>query len=98
MSALRAPGIGDTVDKWESWIERYIAYLMEKGEPVPIGVYKQFNTYKTNEIKGFGTNWDKAVKFGDDKKYLKIMENNWKYLAYIGLKGEKPKTFDLKRY
>jgi hypothetical protein len=94
----RAPGVGDTVEKWELWIEKYVHYLIEKGEEPPFHLHKKFNTYKTKEIKSFGINWGHALKWGDDKKYIKIMENNWKFTTYLDFKGNKPRTFEMKSY
>ena len=98
MTAPRAPGVGDTIDKWESWIEKYLNYLSEEGRPRPFLINEKFNTYKLNVIKGFGSGWNTALKFGDDKKYIKIMEINWKFTSYLWLKGVKPKTFGMRAY
>ena len=98
MEGPKAPGIGASVEKWETWAEKYGMYLREIGESAPFAIDKKFDTYKNKQIKGFGTNWANAVKYGDDKKHLKTMEHNWKFFTYVGLKGVEPKTFKLKRY
>lgn len=100
MNAPTAPGVGDSIDKWESWIERYLTYLRDVKNDTPLGVclYTTFDAYKAKEIKNFGTNWMNAVKWGDDKKYINIMENNWRYHSYVDLTGERPRSFELKEY
>lgn len=98
MPAPRAPGVGDSIEKWELWIKNYSNYLNENNEVVPYGLDKKFDTFKTKEIKKFGTGWNTALRFGDDKKYINVMENNWKYTTYVTLKGVKPKTFGMKSY
>ena len=103
MTVPRAPEVGDSIGKWEEWIEAYLQHLPNTDIDYVdyqdcLLVDKNFNTYKEKEIRNFGTNWDTALKWGDDKKFMPIMENNWKYMTYLHLKGVKPRTFDLQAY
>ena len=100
MPTFQAPGVGDSIEKWEEWIETYLQQLPNTDDDYndKLLVDRKFNTYKENEIRGFGTNWNTALKWGNDKKFITIMENNWKYATYLCLKGVKPKSFDRKAY
>ena len=49
-----------------------------------------FADFREKEIKAFGANWATAIRWGDDKHYLKSMEINWKWHAYLRLKGRPP--------
>ena len=98
MPAPRAPGVGDSIEKWEAWIENCTKYLASEGKAPAFHIVQKFNTYKNGEIQKFGTNWANVLKWGEETKMIKIMENNWKYVAYLHLKGAKPKTFGMKPY
>ena len=96
LRAPKAPNVGDSVEKWERWIAKCEAYMKEKGlyhRPV-----ESFAAFKEKDIQRYGTNWATAVRWGDDKRYLKNMEVSWKWRTYIHLKGRPPLFSDSQRY
>lgn len=98
MPAPRAPGIGDSIEKWEAYIVKYVDYAKANELPRFASIEPTFERFKAKAIDQFGTNWASAVSSGKDKGFIKTMEHNWKYYAYLGLTGRNPASFGYKSY
>ena len=94
MPKPRTPKWTDSVEEWEDWIDR----CLDADKDIILRIPKKYEVYQKQEIKAFGTGWNNALKWGDDKKYLQIILNNWKFMACLDIQGKKPRLKELKSY
>jgi len=100
MRTPKSPNFSASIAKWEEWIVHSHDYMKANKQTLPrsLYIYETFEAYKQDTIKKFGTNWETALKWGDDKIHIVTMEYNWKLLAYVIISDKDITRFYFKPY